>query len=131
MKKIVAGMLAFSMLGLVGCSDNVKQTESLTFTDIKASNANMSAEEREDYIYSHITDRLTIDMAQLSKVNDTDVMAINSLLNDVHAELAGNEDKDVLGIGVTNYLLHAFARTPHIWNMSNVNILGYFLFISF
>ena len=125
MKKIVAGMLAFSMLGLVGCSDNVKQTESLTFTDIKASNANMSAEEREDYIYSHITDRLTIDMAQLSKVNDTDVMAINSLLNDVHAELAGNEDKDVLGIGVTNYLLHAFARTPHIWNMSNVNILGY------
>lgn len=125
-KSIVAMCLAITVCAsMAGCNKSeVEETEAMTLEEVAAINMQSSIEEQENYIYSYVTDRITINTESLVQASDEDKKAIQSVMDSATEDLM-NGTSNVLSEDDANYILYEMVKTPYQWKLEGTNILGY------
>lgn len=124
--KAFALFLAMSMLiGVTGCGESeIKDKEAMTLEEVAAINMQASVEEQESYIYSYITDRVTVNTDALVQASDEDKVAIQSVMDSATKDLMEGTT-ETLSETDANYILYEMTKTPYQWKLEGTNILGY------
>lgn len=130
------------MMGVfTGCSNSnanskVKsETKAFTAEEIKATKASMSASEKEQLVYSKLSDSVQVDKSKLLEVSDADKKVIESRVEDINTALrtgktlrVDEKTKEEYNYGISedslNYMLLKFASSPYSWRMSKCSIEG-------
>lgn len=117
--------LGMSTVLLSACNNEIKSMQPLTMEEVAGTRlAQMTQEERDGAIFQYISDRLTVDKDNLISIGEKDKEAIDSLLDAVHKNLRGADNK-ALKEEFANYMLAEFARTPYEWKPSTVDYVGF------
>lgn len=130
MKKFLVSLLVVScMFSLVGCGDeSVKSLATLKSVDTEAnvSIVSLSATDKENLIYSQVSDRTLLDLASLESPTAEEVEATKVYMDSVDAQLCGtlDEENGVIDSCFTDYLLFEFEKTPYYWQREQMSILG-------
>lgn len=130
MKKFFSVVLVFAcVLSLVGCgNEDIKSLNQLQSVDSEAnvSIVSLSATDKENLIYSQVSDRTLLDLSSLESPTAEEVEAVKVYMDSVDAQLCGVLDSSngVIDECFTNYLLFEFQKTPYYWQRSSMSILG-------
>ena len=114
---------------LVGCgNESVKSLSNLESVDTEANVTivSLSATDKENLIYSQVSDRTLLDLSSLESPTAEEVEAVKVYMDSVDAQLCGVLDASngVIDECFTNYLLFEFQKTPYYWQRSSMSILG-------
>lgn len=140
-KAIMCALLSSVLImgAFTGCStsnatDKVKsETKAFTAEEIKATKASMSASEKEQLVYSKLSDSVQVDKSKLVEVSDADRKAIEARVADINTALKSGKASYTVGeneysYGISedslNYMLLKFANSPYSWKMSECKIEG-------
>lgn len=130
MKKLLSVVLcSVCVMSLAGCSNaDVKSLQGLQSVDTEAnvSIVSLSATDKENLIYSQVSDRTLLDLSSLESPTAEEVEAVKVYMDSVDAQLCGVLDSSngVIDECFTNYLLFEFQKTPFYWQRSSMSILG-------
>ena len=130
MKKFLCVVMSvIFILSVVGCgNEEVKSFRKLQSVDTEAnvSIVSLSATDKENLIYSQVSDRTLLDLSMLESPTAEEVEAVKVYMDSVDAQLCGVLDSDngVIDDCFTNYLLFEFEKTPFYWQRSSMSILG-------
>lgn len=130
MKKFVVYLFVVCCLfSLTGCgNEDVKSLSSLKSVDTEAnvSIVSISATDKENLIYSQVSDRTLLDLTTLESPTAEEVDAVKVYMDSVDAQLCGtlSEENGVIDSCFTNYLLFEFEKTPYYWQREKMSILG-------
>lgn len=158
-KRILCALLcATFVLGVSGCSamesptvEIKKETTPFTAEEIAANRVTtMTQAERENLVYSYVSNSIKVDSKNLIAVEKDDAIAIEKKIDEINKGLLSgkitNKDKqatvqakaetstvaeveqkvepDVISDSIANYMLYNFTNTPYTWKMSECNIAG-------
>lgn len=131
MKKVLCVVLTVVlMLSLVGCgsSKDIKELTQLSAVDSEAdvSIVSLSSTDKENLIYSQVSDRTLLDLSALTSPSAEEVESAKTYMDSVDAQLCGTLDptNGVIDTCFTDYLLFEFEKTPYYWQRSSMSILG-------
>lgn len=124
--KVSAMCVALSAVMITtGCGESkVKDTEAMTLEEVAAINMQASVEEQESYIYSYVTDRVTVNTDKLVQASDEDKAAIQTVMDSATKDLMEGTS-NTLKENDANYILYEMTKTPYQWKLEGTNILGY------
>lgn len=140
MKKTVAiGLLAallvssFSGCNYKSSAEEVKNTKALSLQEISANKAqSLSSAEKENLIYSYVSNNVNIDLTKLVQAQDSEVSDITSLISDINSLLKGQkiegnraEDYEPISEDFLNYMLMKFTKTPYSWKYDSMKVQGF------
>lgn len=129
-KKLLSVLLAaMCVISLAGCgSSDVSSLRNLQSVDTEANvtMVSLSATDKENLIYSQVSDRTLLDLSSLESPTAEEVEAVKMYMDSVDAQLCGVLDSEngVIDECFTDYLLFEFEKTPYYWQRSSMSILG-------
>ena len=131
MRKVISVLcVILCVLSLVGCGNTeaVKSLQGIKSVDSEANVTivSLSATDKENLIYSQVSNRTLLDLSTLESPTVEEVEAVKVFMDSVDAQLIGSlpVDNGVIDECFTNYLLFEFEKTPFYWQRSSMSILG-------
>lgn len=125
---LLVSVMCVTMLVGCGSSSDVNTLRKLQSVDTEANVriVSLSATDKENLIYSQVSDRTLLDLSSLESPTSEEVEAVKMYMDSVDAQLCGVLDSDngVIDECFTNYLLFEFEKTPYYWQRGSMSILG-------
>lgn len=137
-RTVAVGLLAallvssFSGCNYQSSAEEVKNIKALSLEEISANKAQtLSSAERENLVYSYVSNNVNIDLTKLVQAQGTEVTDITKLVSDINSRLRGQEvtgsteDYEPISDEFLNYMLMKFTKTPYSWKYDSMKVQGF------
>lgn len=137
-RTVAVGLLAallvssFSGCNYQSSAEGVKSIKALSLEEISANKAQiLSSAERENLVYSYVSNNVNIDLTKLVQAQGTEITDITKLVSDINSRLRGQEvtgnteDYEPISDEFLNYMLMKFTKTPYSWKYDSMKVQGF------